>query len=162
MASLQAYPFTNFNFAVEIKRDESAHPLVNAAFSDCDGLEMSMEVKTIREGGANNRQIRLNGAVSYGQLTLKRGMTDNFDLWKWFEDSVTDPRLRASANVVLFAQDGSTVRARFELTRCVPIKLKAPVMNAKDGQIAVEELQVAYETLALKVPDDKPTTGVRS
>jgi hypothetical protein len=26
----------------------------------------------------------------------------------------------------------------------------------------VEELQVAYETLALNVPDDKPTTGVRS
>jgi phage tail-like protein len=162
MASLQPYPFTNFNFAVEIKRDGSANSLVNAAFSDCDGLEMSMEVKTIREGGANNRQIRLNGAVSFGQLTLKRGMTDNFELWKWFEDSVTDPRLRASANVVLFAPDGSTVRARFELSRCVPIKLKAPTMSAKDGQIAVEELQVAYETLSFKAPAAKPTAEATS
>jgi len=159
MANLQPYPFTNFNFAVEIRRDGAAKPLVNAAFSDCDGLEMSMEVKTIREGGANNRQIRLNGAVAYGQLTLKRGMTDNFELWKWFEDSMTDPRLRASANVVLFAADGSTERARFELSRCVPIKLKAPAMSAKDGQIAVEELQVAYETLSFKAPAAKPASG---
>jgi len=147
-----AYPFTAFNFAVEINRGEDGHPLVNAAFAECDGLEMSMEVKTIREGGANDRQIRLNGMVAYGQLSLKRGMTDSFDLWHWFQDSVTDPRLRANAEVVLLAADGSTELARFLLSRCVPVKLKAPAMNAKDGQIAVEELQVAYETLKLKEP----------
>jgi phage tail-like protein len=113
---------------------------------------MNLEVKTIREGGSNDRQIRLNGMVGYGTLTLKRGMTDNFDLWRWFHDSVDDPRLRASAEVVLLAADGATERARFALSRCVPVKLKAPALNAKDGQVAIEELQVAYETLKLKEP----------
>ena len=148
------YPFTSFNFAVEINRGDDGHPLVNAAFAECDGLEMNLEVKTIREGGANDRQIRLNGMVAYGQLTLKRGMTDSFDLWRWFHDSVQDPRLRASAEVVLLAADGQTERVRFLLSRCVPVKIKAPAMNAKDGQIAVEELQVAYETLAFKEPQN--------
>jgi phage tail-like protein len=146
------YPFTSFNFAVEINRGEDGHPLVNAAFAECDGLEMNLEVKTIREGGSNDRQIRLNGMVAYGQLTLKRGMTDSFDLWSWFHDSVNDPRLRANAEVALLAADGVTERARFVLSRCVPVKLKAPALNAKDGQIAVEELQVAYETLQFKKP----------
>lgn len=146
------YPFIAFNFSVEINRGEEGKPLVNAAFAECDGLEMNMEVKTIREGGANNRQIRLNGPVAYGQLSLKRGMTDSFDLWTWFHDSVDDPRLRANAEVVLLAADGTTERARFILSRCVPVKLKAPALNAKDGQIAIEELQVAYETLRLKAP----------
>jgi phage tail-like protein len=147
-----AHPFTSFNFAVEINRGQEGKPLVNAAFSDCDGLEMSMEVKTIREGGANDRQIRLNGMVAYGQLSLKRGMTENFELWKWFRDSVTDPRLRANAEVVLFAADGSTERARFQLSRCVPVKIKAPAFNAREGQVAIEELQMAYETLTLVEP----------
>jgi len=142
-----AQPFTAFNFSVEINRGESGEPLANAAFAECDGLEMNMEVKTIREGGSNDRQIRLNGPVAFGTLTLKRGMTANHDLWTWFHDSVADPRLRASAEVVLLAADGSTERARFILTRCLPVKLKAPGLNARDGQIAVEELQVAYETL---------------
>lgn len=146
------YPFTSFNFSVEINRGEDGGPLVNAAFSDCDGLEMSMEVKTIREGGANDRQIRLNGMVAYGQLTLKRGMTGNFDLWTWFRDSVQDPRLRASAEVVLLGSDGETERARFQLSRCVPVKIKAPAFNAKEGGVAIEELQVAYETLKLVTP----------
>jgi len=147
------YPFTNFNFSVEINRGDDAKPLANAAFAECDGLEMNMEVKTIREGGGNDRQIRLNGGVTYGQLTLKRGMTDGFDLWRWFRDSVANPRLRANAEVVLLAADGATVRARFQLSRCVPVKLKAPAMNARDGQIAIEELQMAYETLSLKELD---------
>ena len=111
-----------------------------------------MEIKTIREGGNNNRQIRLAGPVAYGQLTLKRGMTSSFDLWKWFTDTVDDPSIRASANVVMLAADGSTERARFELSRCVPIKIKAPALNAKDGTIAVEELQLAYEELTLHTP----------
>lgn len=148
------YPFTSFNFAVEINRGQEGKPLVNAAFQECDGLEMTLEVKTIREGGANDRQIRLNGMVAYGQLTLKRGMTDNFDLWNWFHDSVHDPRLRADAEVVLLAEDGATERARFVMSRCVPVKLKAPALNAKDTQVAIEELQVAYETLQFKPPED--------
>jgi phage tail-like protein len=150
---MSVYPFTNFNFSVEINRGDDAKPLANAAFAECDGLEMNMEVKTIREGGGNDRQIRLNGGVTYGNLTLKRGMTEGFDLWKWFRDSVADPRLRANAEVVLLAADGATVRARFQLSRCVPVKLKAPAMNARDGQIAIEELQMAYETLSLKELD---------
>ena len=149
------YPFTAFSFAVEIYVGEDSQPLAEAAFAECDGLEMSHEVKTLREGGDNQRQIRLNGPVSLGQLSLKRGMTADFSLWKWFQDSLDDPRLRAGAEVVLLSPDlaqRGLERARFQLFRCVPVKIKAPQLNAKDGQIAIEELQIAYETLRLALP----------
>ncbi len=146
------YPFTAFNFAVEIDVDGVSPNVCSAAFSDCDGLEMTREMKTIREGGNNGEQIRLTGPVSYGQLTLKRGMTATFDLWNWFDAVVADPKLRADAEVVVFAEDGQTERARFQLKRCVPIKVKAPVLSGKDGMVAIEELQLAYESLALKPP----------
>lgn len=144
------YPFTAFNFSVEITRAGDSKPLCNAAFSECDGLEMTMEVKTIREGGNNGQQIRLTGPYAYGQLTLKRGFTSNFDLWVWFSDTLADPSLRASAQVVLLAADGVTERAGFVLSRCIPVKLKAPPLNAKDGLVAIEEFQLAYESLELK------------
>jgi phage tail-like protein len=112
---------------------------------------MTQEIKTIREGGNNVKQIRFTGPISYGQLTLKRGMTvDDFDLWKWFSAVQSDPTLRAKAQVVLLAADGKTQRARFILERCLPIKLKAPALNAKDGMLAVEELQLAYESLSIE------------
>lgn len=146
-------PFASFNFSVEIYPDGKSAPLCKAAFAECDGLEMTHDVKTIRSGGDNRRSVRVPGVVNYSNLTLKRGMTDNFDLWTWFEDSIADPYLRANAEIVLLGEDGSSERARFQLHRCIPAKLKAPSLNAKDGQIAIEELQLAYEKLQLaRVP----------
>lgn len=146
------YPFTAFNFAVEINVPGVTSRVCNASFAECDGLEMNMEVKTIREGGNNARQIRLTGPINYGQLTLKRGMTSSFDLWDWFASLQQYPGLRADAEVVLFSADHQSVRARFLLERCVPVKLKAPPLNARDGMVAIEELQLAYEVLTLRKP----------
>lgn len=145
------YPFTAFNFAVEIEVPDVSSEVCSAAFAECDGLEMNMDVKTIREGGNNTQQVRLTGAVNYGTLTLKRGMTANFDLWKWFGSLYEPDRsgLRGKATVVLFAADGQTRRAEFALTGCLPVKLKAPPLNGKDGAVAIEEFQMAYETLQL-------------
>lgn len=142
-------PFTAFNFSVEIYPDGKSAPLCKAAFAECDGLEMTHDFKTIRSGGANDHAYRVPGIVNYANLTLKRGVTDNFDLWTWFADSIADPFLRANAEVVMLAEDGSTERARFQLSRCLPAKLKAPALNARDGTIAIEEFQLAYEKLQL-------------
>jgi phage tail-like protein len=113
---------------------------------------MSMDVKTIREGGNNGRQIRLTGPTNVGVLTLKRGMTSSFDLWDWMARMQTQPALRADAEVVMFAADGRTEQVRFILSRCVPAKIKAPAFSAKDGGVAIEEFQLAYESLTLKRP----------
>lgn len=150
------YPFVAFNFAVEIYPDGSSAPLAEASFAECDGIEVTYDIKTIREGGANDRAIRVPGIANYSNLTLKRGMTSNFDLWKWAQDSMADPALRANAEVVMFADDGVTERARFQLHRCLPVKFKAPTFNAKDGNVAIEEFQLAYEKFDIVMPPSEP------
>jgi phage tail-like protein len=146
----RVYPFSAFNFEIQIRKEGESAALCNAAFAECDGLEMTMDVKTVRQGGENRRQIRFAGPAAYSQLTLKRGMTQSFDLWQWFSQTLDDPKVRAEAEVIVFAADGSTERARFALTRCIPVKLKAPPLNAREGTVAIEELQIAYESLSLK------------
>jgi phage tail-like protein len=148
---LSAMPFTAFNFSVEISVADGA-PLCDGAFAECDGLEMSQELKTIREGGNNGIQVRLGGPTTYGTMTLKRGITSTFDLWNWFEQSIADSSVTAHAEVVMYEQDGTTEVASFVMTGCRPLKLKGPPLNAKDGMVAIEELQVAYESLKLQPP----------
>jgi|SRR5579859_310962 len=152
--SPDARPFTAFNFVVLIDVDgvtTSSTQICSASFSECDGLEMTMEPKTIREGGRNTGPVHLAGPVSYGQLTLKRGMTTSLDLWSWFEKMATDGQTgyRTSATVVIRGSDQSDL-AVFQLTGCLPVKLKAPALNAKDGGVAIEEMQIAYESLMLQ------------
>ena len=145
-------PFSGFNFSVELRIKDVIPRVCNAAFSECDGLEMTMEAKTIKEGGNNAQLHRAAGLLAYGTLTLKRGMTATFDLWDWFARVVEDPSIRADGEVVLLAPDRGSERARFVVQRCLPVKLKAPALNAKDGAVAIEELQLVYESLTLKRP----------
>lgn len=148
----EALPFVVFNFRVNLELPGSGL-LCEAAFSDCDGLEMSMAPKTIREGGNNGRPIHLVGPVSYGQLTLKRGMTPDFGLWRWFDRTQRERTLRASGEIHVLTPKGEPQgrpQVKFGLTGCLPVKIKAPALSAKDGMIAIEEMQLVYETLALE------------
>lgn len=152
--AVPARPFTTFNFKVNLLLAGQSDPVCSAEFSECDGLEMSLEPKTIREGGSNGRQIHLVGPVSYGQLTLKRGMTPDFGLWRWFDKVQRDRSLRASGEVLVLSSDRGREDVRFVLTGCLPIKLKAPALNAQDGAVAIEEMQIAYETLSLPAAEE--------
>lgn len=146
------YPFTTFNFRIAIQvLGTTRLPLCAGEFSECDGMEVSLEPKTFREGGNNLRPIHLVGPVSYGQLTLKRGMTHDFGLWEWFE-AVQAPGgsgVRAAGRISIMPANPKTKdpEVAFQINGCLPVKLKMPGLNAKDGGIAVEELQVAYESL---------------
>jgi phage tail-like protein len=145
--------FTAFNFRVEISVSGVSDEICEAAFAECDGLELTMEPKTFHQGGEHTRQVHLAGPVSYTQLTLKRGMSADFGLWRWFAEVMkSDQRgLRGQASVVMLAGDGSP-QVTFMLSDCLPIKLRAPALNAKDGLLAIEELQLVYAALDVRFP----------
>ena len=149
------YPFTAFNFRVQLTISNAAglglsNPLCESEFSECDGLEMTMEPKTVREGGNNTEYIRLVGPVTYGNLTLKRGMTSNLDLWKWFAAVASNAgRGSTASGVILMCDAAGTAKVRYTLTGCLPIKIKGAPMNAKDGILALEEMQIAYRSFTI-------------
>jgi len=141
-------PFTAQNFRVEIMLPGAAEPLCEAAFAECDGLELRFDVITYSEGGAGRRLIP--GPASTGRVTLRRGMTSSGDLWEWCE-SVQ----RADVRVVILAPDG-TEQAAFLLRRCLPVRLRGPRLDAMHGSVAVEELELACEALTRVRQDRDP------
>jgi hypothetical protein len=38
------------------------------------------------------------------------------------------------------------------LSGCLPIKMKAPALNAKDGGVAIEEMQIAVNSFSIEAP----------
>lgn len=148
--------FTAFNFQVEISGISVpgvSIPVCKAAFAECDGLEVTMEPKTFHQGGLNTEQVHLAGPVSYAQLTLKRGMSTDLGLWRWFNEILkTGQRgMRAQAKIVMLGADREP-QLTFNLKDCMPTKLRAPALNAKDGVIAIEEMQLVYAALNMEFP----------
>lgn len=147
-------PFINFRFEVLLTLNESvsgiSNPVCNASFAECSGLDMNMQPHSFNEGGANQRQTHLKGTVTYGQLTLRRGMTPNKHLRIWF-DAAGRPGInaRADGTVIMYQPDGS-VATVFKLMGCLPVSFRGPSLNARSGDIAIEELQLAYERMAIE------------
>lgn len=160
--SITDAPLTTFAFEVVFQfssKGGAALPRVGASFAEVDGLEMSMQQKTIEAGGLNTSQIHRMGPVTFANLTFKRGLTQDLGLWNWFTVSATPgSQLMAAATVTMWAAD-HTPAIQFTVTGCLPIKLRAPALNARDGLVAIEELTVVYETLTIGMPGSSVGSG---
>ena len=70
-------PYRGFNFLVEMDG------ITQAGFQECSGLDSTTAVVEYREGGDPNHTRKLTGLNSFSAITLKRGITDSDELWKW-------------------------------------------------------------------------------
>lgn len=126
--------------------------MCKGAFAECTGLEATMEPKVIRSGGVNHGAFQRAGQVTHATVILKRGMTDNRHLWKWFAMfSGGDHATRMDVDIDMLDGAGQKV-VTWSLARCMPVKFKAADLNARATEVAVEELHLAHEGLSLGFP----------
>lgn len=158
----QLFPWHVFSFHVDFEKDPidggdtSPVPLCSGAFSECTGLEATMEPKVIKEGGRNYGVIQRSGPVTFATVILKRGMTNTRDLYKWFEMVGNGSySYRLAATITMFGASGAGVLS-WKLEKAMPVKFKAADLNAKSTDIGIEELHLAHEGLSL-LPAPKVT-----
>ena len=135
-------PYVNFNFKVEIDG------IVRAAFHEAGGLDSTVDLIEHREGGENITVRKLPGQVKYSNISLKWGMTDDMDLYKWHMQWVTgDPAAaRKNGSVVLLDRQGQE-KARWNFFNAWPTKWTGPSFSAEANDIAIESMEIAHEGL---------------
>jgi phage tail-like protein len=137
-------PYGNFRFALELDNVQVA------GFAECTGLQMETKVFEYKEGGRNETTLKFPEATSYGNITLKRGITKSNDLIDWHLDVVsgtfeTNPRSQSTnIAIVLMDEKGSDVQ-RWNLIRAFPIKWVGPDLKATGNEVAIETLELAHE-----------------
>ena len=145
-------PLHVFRFELSFKRvagTGGTETVCGGAFGECTGLEATMEPKVIKAGGANYGAAQRPGQVSFATVVLKRGMTSNRDLFQWFQlVNGGSYAYRLSAEIEMRDTNGDTV-VTWGLDRCLPVKFKAADLNAKGGEVGIEELHLAHEGLRL-------------
>jgi phage tail-like protein len=154
------YPLQVFRFQVDfsqVRLDGGGSappvPLCSGAFSDCSGLDATMEPKVIKEGGRNYGPAQRSGPVTFGTVILKRGMTTTRDLWKWFALVNRQYNYAYRLSVTITLRDASDhPQILFRLERALPVKFKAADLNAKGAEVGIEELHLAHEGLSLEKP----------
>jgi phage tail-like protein len=154
-----------FNFRIKLLRSGGGGPgggreqLGDGGFQECSGLELSMDVQELNEGGRNDGVIRRVGRGKYVPLVLKRGFLHaeggrvGPELWGWLQGILSGrrPVERYDGLVEVLDRAGQRVVAKWSFERGLPSKIAGPSLNAKTGDIAVEELTIAHEGLRLEV-----------
>jgi phage tail-like protein len=146
--------------AVPATGDEST--ISDAGFSEVIGLEANIEVKSYAEGGRAEGNRQLVGRTTYPNLVLKRGMSRNLESWQWFTNVARGVRPVPRKGLIielLDASDRTQVVARWLVSSAVPVKMKCNDLNARTGEVAIEEMHLAHEGLELEIDSASPPGG---
>jgi phage tail-like protein len=143
-----ADPLGNFRFALQIDQ------IVAAGFAECTGLHMETKVFDYKEGGNNATMLKFPEGTTYGNITLKRGVSSSNDLFQWQKDVAEGKNQRAGAaarkvSIILKNEHGDTV-TQWNLVRPFPTKWVGPDLKALGNEVAIETLEIAHEGIELK------------
>jgi phage tail-like protein len=132
-------PYKNFNFLVEIDG------IARAAFAEVSGLESETTVIEYRSGD-DFRTRKLPGLTKYSNIVLRRGITQDRDLWDW-RQSVIEGNVQRRNGAIVLLDDQRTEVIRWTFREGWPCKWQGPALNAKNEEIAIELLEIAHEGL---------------
>lgn len=134
-------------------------------FSEVSGLEFTTTPKTIKEGGRNWGDVQLTAPVTFSNLVLKRGITRDTELWRWYQFIYRTGvyAYRADCKIEVLEPYKSSggediLRMRWVARNCVPVKFKGSDLNATSSTVAIEELHLAHEGLELEWVEQQPVT----
>jgi len=137
-------PTPAFNFLVEIDG------IVTAGFSECSGLSSETEVIEYREGNERVLGVRkLPGLTRYGNVTLRRGITTNRDLWDW-RQTVIDGQVSRRTVAITLLDESATPVMRWSLREAWIAKIEGPHLRARGNEVAIESIELAHEGLRLE------------
>jgi phage tail-like protein len=142
MARRDSDPYAGFNFLLEIDSVQVA------GFSECSGLQMEIKTFDYKEGGRNNSTLKFPEHASYGNVTLKRGVTVSNELVGWQIDAAEGRFQRTEEGenfAIVFMDELGTPVKRWNLVRAFPVKWAGPDLKATGGEIAIESLEIAHE-----------------
>jgi phage tail-like protein len=135
-------PYAQYNFILEIEGTTAA------GFAEVGGLSMEQDIIEYRDGSDTATVRKLPGLRKYGNISLKRGYTQNRELWDWRKTTIDGLTERKSGAVILRDEAGEPA-LRWEFREGWVSKYEGPALKATANEAAMESIEIAVEDVAL-------------
>lgn len=144
-------PFPAFNFYISLSRTSSklakvlssVDVVVAGGFTECSGLEGTLEIEEYSEGGENSFVHKFPKRMTYPNLVLKRGLGFSQELWRWHYDYVIGKGQRVDVLITQHDESQKPVRS-WAFKEGLPLKWTGPTFNATQNAVAIETLEIAH------------------
>jgi phage tail-like protein len=134
-------PLVSFSFYVDIQGT------VVGTFRECSGMGSETELIEAKESAQGKLvYMKIPGALKWENISLKRGITDSMDIWKWRKqvEQGDVKGARKDGSVIMYDQSNTEI-ARWNFTSGWPRKVSGPTFNAQNNEIGIEELEIVHE-----------------
>ena len=132
------YPHGKFRYRVEIDGLDAG------GFSEVTGFDASIDVMEYREGDMVQTPYKIPGLKKYGNITLKKGLTDSLVMYEWLITGVDGPVDRKTITITSLDESEQAV-ASWQVINAWPVKYTAPDFNATSSEVAIETVEIAHE-----------------
>jgi phage tail-like protein len=138
-------PAPEFRFYVEIDG------LMEGAFVECSGMKAERDVLPYREGGVNTYVHKLPGRISYGDITLRKGVMFSIELWEWFTKGMENGKVKRRDFTIFQHSSYFNMPSRwYHVRNAYPVAWEASSLRTDSNQFAMESLTLTFETIELE------------
>jgi phage tail-like protein len=129
--------FTGANFVLYLDNEK------HAEFSECTLPTLEIGVTDRVEGGLMDYTHATFGARKMGRLTLKKGMTKEKKLLKWYTEALQGNIIKATKEISVVVFDVANQPVAFWFFgKGVPVKWTGPTLKASESTIAIDSLEI--------------------
>ena len=137
-------PYAQFSFIIQIEGLSEAV----AGFTEVGGMNSESDIIDYREGKDAPLMRKLPGLLKSGNITCKRGYTQNRELWEWRKTTLDRETVRHNGSIILRNELGKEV-VRWNFTEGWISKYEGPALNAKTNEAAIESIEIVHEGFEL-------------
>jgi phage tail-like protein len=139
------WPLPKFYFNIDLGDGKTQ------GFSEISGLESDIKPIEYRHGDSKVfSTIKMPGLRSVGNVTLKKGVfTKDSVFWDWFNETKMNVIKRRTI-VINLLDESAAPKMTWTLTNAWPTKMTGTDLKSDSNEVAIESLELAYETLAVK------------
>jgi phage tail-like protein len=139
------WPLPKFFFNIDLGDGKTQ------GFSEISGLESEVKPIEYRHGDSPVfAPLKMPGLRSVGNVTLKKGtFAKDSVFWDWFNETKLNIIKRRTVIINLLDEEAAP-KMTWTLTNAFPTKMTSTDLKSDGNEVAIETLELAYETLAVK------------
>lgn len=133
-------PLANFRFALDLGQGKGWA----GVFTECKLPDVAWVVEPVKEGGQNTYVHQLPGQRKPGNVTLKYGLTKQFELLDWYADMMSEnlKEISKTVTITLLDSEGNPV-LMWNLHDAYPVKVTWPELKSGESAVAIQTLELA-------------------
>jgi len=141
---MSLYPPVGFHFKVEFNLPDVAQEDRETRFQEVGGLNKTVEIEELKEGGENRFSHRFPNPAKYGNIILKRGLLTKSGLIKWCFDAIDNFIFKPADITITLLNEEHKPLSVWNVSKAFPVKWSTSDLKAQENSLVIESLELAF------------------